>query len=398
MEDKKFNNGSSRRDGGRAHSEGNGRRFNNNDNSDRPRRSFNREDSDRPRRSFNREDNDRPRRSSFSEDGNRPRPTSSRDESGKRPRRTRVSVADSENGDRRPVSSSGSASRRPAGKPSSFKGKGGKPMPKKNFYKGKIAPEDPTLKDNTPKKPTYASKGLVRLNKYISNAGICSRRDADKLIEAGSVTVNGKVVTQMGYLVQEGDVVNYGGETLRSEAKRYFLLNKPKGYITTTDDPQERQTVMELIDGACKERIYPVGRLDRATTGLLLFTNDGEMAKRLTHPSSNVYKVYQVELDKPVTREDMRSMLEGIELEDGPIKVDDVQYAMTMDRPGIDKRIVGVQLHSGRNRIVRRIFESMGYTVHKLDRTVFAGLTKKDLPRGRYRELTEREVNFLKMI
>lgn len=374
MEDKKINNGSSRRDGGRAHSEGRGRRFSNN------------------------EGGDRPRRSSFPEDGSRPRPTSSRDESGKRPRRTRISNGGSENGERRPITTSGSTGRRPGGKPAPFKDKGTKPAPKKNFYKGKIAPDDPTLKDNTPKKPTYASKGLVRLNKYISNAGICSRRDADKLIEAGSVTVNGKVVTQMGYLVKEGDVVNYGGETLHSEAKRYILLNKPKGYITTTDDPQERQTVMELVAGACKERVYPVGRLDRATTGLLLFTNDGEMAKRLTHPSSNVYKVYQVELDKPVTREDMKSMLEGIELEDGPIKVDDVQYAMAIDRPGIDKRIVGVQLHSGRNRIVRRIFESMGYTVHKLDRTVFAGLTKKDLPRGRYRELTEREVNFLKMI
>lgn len=237
-------------------------------------------------------------------------------------------------------------------------------------------------------------KDGIRLNKYLANAGICSRRDADKLIAAGSVTLNGKVVTEMGIRVKETDVVSYAGETLRAERKRYFLLNKPKGYITTADDPQERKTVMMLIDGACPERIYPVGRLDRNTTGLLLFTNDGELAKKLTHPSTGIYKIYHVELDKAVTREHMKQMLEGLELEDGPIKVDDVQYAGNGD----DKRIVGVAIHSGRNRIVRRIFESMGYDVHKLDRVVFAGLTKKDLPRGRYRELTEQEVGFLKML
>lgn len=237
-------------------------------------------------------------------------------------------------------------------------------------------------------------KETVRLNKYIANAGICSRREADKLIEAGSVKVNGQVVTQMGYQVKPGDVVAYGGETLSAETKRYFLMNKPKGYITTVDDPQERKTVMMLIDGACRERIYPVGRLDRNTTGLLLFTNDGELARKLTHPSTMVYKVYQVELNKAVTREDMKKMLEGLELEDGMIKVDDVQYAEGFN----DKRVVGVALHSGRNRIVRRIFEHLGYEVHKLDRVIFAGLTKKDLPRGRYRELTEKEVGFLKMV
>ena len=243
--------------------------------------------------------------------------------------------------------------------------------------------------------PKYQhEEGCVRLNKYIAHAGICSRREADKLIAAGSVSVNGKVVTEMGYQVKPGDVVNYGGETLRSEKLRYFLLNKPKGFITTVDDPQERQTVMMLIDGACPERIYPVGRLDRATTGLLLFTNDGDMAKKLTHPSSNIYKIYHVELDKPVTRDDMRQMMEGITLEDGPVHVDDVQYVEGLN----DKRIVGVELHSGKNRIVRRIFEHLGYSVHKLDRVVFAGLTKKDLPRGRYRELTEKEINYLKMI
>lgn len=252
----------------------------------------------------------------------------------------------------------------------------------------------PKVKGPVPQAKQKHEEGDTRLNKYIAHAGICSRREADKLIAAGSVTVNGKVVTEMGYQVKPGDVVNYGGETLRSEKLRYFLLNKPKGFITTVDDPQERQTVMMLIDGACRERIYPVGRLDRATTGLLLFTNDGDLAKKLTHPSSNIYKIYHVELDKPVTREDMRKMMEGVELEDGPVHVDDVQYVEGMN----DKRVVGVELHSGKNRIVRRIFEHLGYSVHKLDRVVFAGLTKKDLPRGRYRELTEKEINYLKMI
>lgn len=239
-------------------------------------------------------------------------------------------------------------------------------------------------------------EGAMRLNKYIAHAGICSRREADELIAAGSVKVNGRVVTEMGYQVLPGDQVSYGGETLRSERPRYFLLNKPKGFITTTEDPQERRTVMMLMDGCCAERIYPVGRLDRATTGLLLFTNDGELAKRLTHPSTQVYKIYQVELNKPVTKEDMKRLLEGIELEDGPMHVDDIQYAEVGGK--VDKRVVGVQLHSGRNRIVRRLFEALGYEVHKLDRTVFAGLTKKDLPRGRWRELTDKEVGFLKMI
>ncbi len=248
-----------------------------------------------------------------------------------------------------------------------------------------------------PQKPKEPHpEGAMRLNKYIAHAGICSRREADELIAAGSVKVNGKVVTEMGYQVMPGDEVQYGGEKLRSERLRYFLLNKPKGFITTTDDPQERRTVMMLMDGCCAERIYPVGRLDRATTGLLLFTNDGELAKKLTHPSTQVYKIYQVELNKPVTKEDMKKLLEGIELEDGPMHVDDIQYAAVGKT--IDKRIVGVELHSGRNRIVRRLFEALGYEVHKLDRTTFAGLTKKDLPRGRWRELTEKEVGFLKMI
>mgnify|MGYP002621748059 CR=1 FL=1 len=270
---------------------------------------------------------------------------------------------------------------------------------KKNDDKDKVRRTTPLLGRKkqagtvAAKKKTSDTDG-IRLNKYIAHAGVCSRREADVLIAAGSVSVNGKVVTEMGYKVQPGDVVNYGGENLRSERLRYFLLNKPKGYITTASDPQERKTVMMLMDGACTERIYPVGRLDRATTGLLLFTNDGELARKLTHPSSQVYKVYQVELNQPLARDDMRKMRDGIILDDGLIKVDDVQYAEGVN----DKRVVGVQLHSGRNRIVRRIFEHLGYDVHKLDRVVFAGLTKKDLPRGRYRELTEKEVGYLKMI
>lgn len=247
---------------------------------------------------------------------------------------------------------------------------------------------------NKQKPPEPKYDGTTRLNKYISNAGICSRREADKLIEAGAVSVNGDVITSMGFKVHEGDVVSYGGQVLRSEPKRYFLLNKPKGYITTVDDPHERNTVMRLVEHCCKERIYPVGRLDRNTTGLLLFTNDGEMARKLTHPSSNVYKIYQVNCDKAVTHADMRQMVEGVELEDGFISVDDVQY----QDGAKDKSIVGVALHSGRNRIVRRIFEHFGYEVVKLDRVVFAGLTKKDLPRGHVRELTQQEINYLQMI
>jgi len=232
----------------------------------------------------------------------------------------------------------------------------------------------------------------VRLNKFIANAGICSRREADELIAAGVVSVNGETVTEMGYKVQAGDVVKYNNETLRGERPVYILLNKPKDFITTMDDPDERKTVMSLIAKAGSERVYPVGRLDRNTTGVLLFTNDGELAARLTHPSFEVQKIYQVELDKPLKKQDLDRILEGIHLPDGFIKVDEIAYTSG----GGD--IVGVELHSGRNRIVRRIFESLEYKVKKLDRVVFAGLTKKDLPRGRWRFLTDMEVANLKMI
>lgn len=234
----------------------------------------------------------------------------------------------------------------------------------------------------------------VRLNKYIANAGICSRREADVLITTGVIKVNDEVVTTLGYKVQPTDVVKYNGRVLKNEKKIYILLNKPKGYITTSDDPQQRKTVMELIDGACKERVYPVGRLDRMTTGLLLLTNDGEMTKKLTHPSFGAQKVYNAELDRPLTREDINTLLEGVELEDGVMKVDDVSW---LDNTPMDKKKVGISIHSGKNRIIRRLFEALGYEVKKLDRVYFAGLTKKNLLRGQYRFLDDKEIGFLHM-
>ncbi|HNW70373.1 MAG TPA: pseudouridine synthase [Bacteroidales bacterium] len=251
------------------------------------------------------------------------------------------------------------------------------------------------VKDNTyAKRPSFrdlSETNGIRLNKFIANAGICSRREADTLIETGVITINGKVVTKLGTKVMPGDVVKFNEQVLTGEQHQYLLLNKPKGYLTTTDDPQERKTVMEIIRHACKERIYPVGRLDKNTSGLLLFTNDGELAKKLTHPSHRVEKIYHAELDKPLQKADMLKISEGIELEDGLIKVDAIAYGET-------KKEVGIEIHSGKNRIVRRIFESLGYEVVKLDRVVLAGLTKKDLPRGKYRFLSTEEVNILRRI
>ncbi|MBQ7533716.1 MAG: pseudouridine synthase [Bacteroidales bacterium] len=236
--------------------------------------------------------------------------------------------------------------------------------------------------------------GEIRLNKYLADSGICSRREADDLILAGAVTVNGEVVTELGTKVKTTDKVVYGGQTLNREKLRYVLLNKPKGVITTSDDPYERHTVMDLVEGACQERIYPVGRLDRNTLGLLLLTNDGELAKTLTHPSHEVKKLYHVTLNKPLTESDFEKIQKGLMLEDGPIEVDKISYVeddMTM-------REVGVEIHSGRNHIVRRIFESLGYEVVKLDRTMLAGLTKQNLPRGHWRFLTSAEISMLKRI
>ncbi len=230
----------------------------------------------------------------------------------------------------------------------------------------------------------------TRLNRYIANSGVCSRREADELIAQGDISVNGKVVTEMGYKVKDGDTVKYGTKVLNPEKFVYVLLNKPKDYITTTEDPNERKTVMELVADAGNFRMYPVGRLDRNTTGLLLVTNDGELADKLTHPSNNIRKIYQVELDKPITDEHFEAIKNGIELEDGPIKPD----AISIVTP--DAYVVGVEIHSGRNRIVRRMFENFGYEVTKLDRTTYAGLTKKELPRGKWRFLDPKEVVKLK--
>lgn len=237
-------------------------------------------------------------------------------------------------------------------------------------------------------------EGVIRLNKYIANVGICSRREADVLITTGVIKVNDEIVTTLGYKVQPGDVVKYNGRILKNEKKIYILLNKPKGYITTSEDPQQRKTVMDLLDGACKERVYPVGRLDRMTTGLLLFTNDGELTKKLTHPSFGAQKVYNAELNRPLTKEDINKLLEGIELEDGVMKMDDVNW---LNNVPLDKRKIGISLHSGKNRIIRRMFEALGYEVKKLDRVYFAGLTKKNLLRGQYRFLDNKEIGFLHM-
>ena len=245
---------------------------------------------------------------------------------------------------------------------------------------------------NAPQKSTSADSHLIRLNRYIANAGICSRRKADELIAAGVVSVNGEVISELGHKIDPSkDVIRYNGETLKREKMVYVLLNKPKDYITTTDDPHERRTIMHLVDKASKERIYPVGRLDRNTTGLILMTNDGDLADKLSHPRNSVTKLYQVELDKALTQGDLNKIQYGLELEDGVIKPDLVAYVT-----GGTKREVGIQIHSGKNRIVRRIFEHLGYDVVKLDRTIYAGLTKKDLPRGRWRYLDEKEVIQLK--
>ena len=245
---------------------------------------------------------------------------------------------------------------------------------------------------NKPKRPSDKNtSGQVRLNKYIAAAGICSRREADQLISAGLITVNGKSVTTLGSKVNPDDEVKYNGERIRTERKVYLLLNKPKDYVTTTDDPKERKTVMLLIRDACSERVYPVGRLDRNTTGILLFTNDGELAKKMTHPSSNKKKIYHVFLDKAISAGDLKKLAEGVTLEDGFIQPDAISYASSEN-----KREVGLEIHSGKNRIVRRMFEALGYRVEKLDRVYFGGLTKKNLPRGKWRLLSEKEVTMLK--
>ena len=336
------------------------RRFNNDErprrkfDDDKPRRRF--DDDERPRRRF--DDDERPRRKF---DDERPRRRFNDDE---RPHRR----FDDENRERHRFNDAEEETPR-------------------RGRKGYVREKDPMY-------DRPAATGEILLNKYLADCGVCSRREADELIKAGCVTVNGEIVTTMGFKVKTDDKVVYGGQTLNREKLRYILLNKPKGYITTSDDPEGRETVMELVKDACYERIFPVGRLDKNTTGLLLLTNDGELAKRLTHPSSEVSKLYHVTLNKPLTKNDMLRIADGIELDDGMITPDAIAY----DEDDDSKKSIGIELHSGRNRIVRRIFEHLGYEVLRLDRVMFAGLDKYRLPRGQWRFLTDLEVANLKKI
>jgi len=339
-------------------------------NDDDKKRPFRRDDGDDKPRTFEKKPFDRERRDDKPRSFSKPRPAANPND---------LDESDFEYGKPKPTYDSNRGR--------DFKKK---PYEKKPYVKKTYSTNKPTVS-----KPAREEEdGKVRLNKYIANAGICSRREADDLISSGVVQVNGKTITEMGFRVSATDIIKYGGQTLRKEKLVYLVLNKPKDYVTTSDDPQKRKTVLELIQGACKERVYPVGRLDRATTGLLMFTNDGDLTKKLTHPKYGVRKIYHVELDKPLKHTDLDKIKEGLELEDGPIKVDDVSYSGN----GADKTIVGVEIHSGKNRIVRRIFEHLGYNVRKLDRVVFGSLTKKDMPRGRWRFLTEAEIGMLKMI
>ena len=289
-------------------------------------------------------------------------------------------------------SNKNSSRRRQDGKkstPLSRKPQSKKPLNRKPLEKKTVKKE---FKKITPNKTSDETSG-IRLNKYIANSGICSRREADTYIEHGSVQVNGKLVTEMGYKVQPDDIVQFDGTSITPEQKKYVLLNKPKNYITTMEDDRGRKTVMELIANASKERIYPVGRLDRNTTGLLLFTNDGDLAKKLTHPKHNVRKLYHASLDKKLELRDLEKLRGEVVIEGKKVFIDAVSYVN-----GEPKTEIGIEIHSGRNRIVRKIFEHVGYKVNKLDRVIFAELTKKNLPRGRWRELTNLEVNNLQMM
>lgn len=293
---------------------------------------------------------------------------------------------------------------KPRGK-SSFKPKkesGFKAERKKEFHPKKKSGFRPKKQFHVQPKPgdkpaqvltKQEGENLVRLNKYLSNAGICSRREADTFIATGVVKVNGEIITQLGYKISPTDKVQFGGNAVHKEKSVYILLNKPKGYITTCDDPQERETVLDLIKGV-NERVYPVGRLDRNTSGLLLLTNDGDLAKTLMHPKYKVAKIYNVVLDKDLSTPDFEKIQNGIGLEDGFIKVDDIAYVDGAD----SRREIGIEIHSGKNRVIRRIFEHLGYKVDKLDRVLYASLTKKNLPRGKWRFLAENEVRMLKRV
>ena len=386
-------------------------RYNNNEGGERPQRSY----GDRPsygdrtqRPSYNREGGDRPYRPRFNNNeggerrsyGDRPQRPSYNREGGDRPYRPRFN--NNEGGERR---SYGDRPQRP-----SYNREGGDRPYRPRFNNGgegrpqgfarpqrRTGDYDPNAKYSKKKQIEYKEQFVdpnepIRLNKFLANAGVCSRREADEFITAGVVSVNGEVVTELGTKIKRSDVVKFHDDPVSIERKVYVLLNKPKDCVTTSDDPQARLTVMDLVKGACNERIYPVGRLDRNTTGVLLLTNDGDLASKLTHPKFLKKKIYHVYLDKNLTKADMDQIAAGIQLEDGEIHADAISYA---DENKRDQ--VGIEIHSGKNRIVRRIFESLGYKVVKLDRVFFAGLTKKGLRRGEWRYLTEQEVNFLRM-
>ena len=385
-EDSKSENTDAGRDGNRS--------FNREGGYSRP--SYNREGGDRPYRPrFNSNSEDRPQRSY----GDRPQRPSYNREGGDRPYRPRFN---SEGGDR-PQRSYGDRPQRP-----SYNREGGD-RPYRPRYNNdnrsqgfsrpirRTGDYDPNAKYSKKKQIEYKEQFVdpnepIRLNKFLANAGVCSRREADEFITAGVVSVNGEVVTELGTKIKRADVVKFHDETVSIERKVYVLLNKPKDCVTTSDDPQARLTVMDLVKGACAERIYPVGRLDRNTTGVLLLTNDGDLASKLTHPKFLKKKIYHVHLDKNLTKADMEQIAAGIQLEDGEIHADAISYT-----DDFKKDQVGIEIHSGKNRIVRRIFESLGYKVVKLDRVFFAGLTKKGLRRGDWRYLSEAEVNYLRM-
>jgi len=387
---------------------------------DRPRRTEGEGNSERPRRSFGEGSYDKPRRP-FGEGGNSfgggsreggnsfgggSRESGSRE--GNTFDRPRRSFGDSDSRPRRPFSEGSDRPRRPFGEEGGFKARpsfSGPSLPQPNRADGR--PRRPRIKNEgggfdhgtpygRPAAPKYQEmmdpNTPIRLNKYLANAGICSRREADEFIQAGVVKVNGVIVSELGVKVKPIDTILFHDEPVSIEHKVYILLNKPKDCVTTSDDPQERTTVMDLVKGACYERIYPVGRLDRNTTGVLLLTNDGDLASKLTHPKYEKRKIYQVTLDKDISLEDIQTILDGVTLDDCDVKADNLSYV-----DPDSKSILGIEIHSGQNRVVRRIFESLGYKVHKLDRVYFAGLTKKNLPRGKWRHLSEKEVNLLKM-
>ncbi len=316
---------------------------------------------------------------------------------GRRSAKTQSNGAKPKSGAARPAAKpAGKSSARPTGKSTTAKtSRTGRPLEAKPVSKKEqkartfFNDKRESLKKGDPL-PTF-NEDAVRLNKFLSNAGICSRREADVLIQTGVVSVNGKIVLELGYKIAPTDTVQYDGGTVRGETKRYVILNKPKGFITANDDPYGRKTVMSLVRKACKERIYPIDRMDKETTGLLLFTNDGDIAKKLTHPRQRTSKIYDVELNKNFNAEDKEKMINGVELDDGTARFDAVEFVKGSPRN------IGVEIHSGKNQIVRRALERLGYVVVRLDRVSYAGLTKKDLPRGEYRQLTEKEVAFLKM-